>query len=174
MSVPRAMNFYVYEGGAFFQHQCANVFLRLGCRQVEEPRLAAVAIAPLLRRRLSREEYGAPREGTLVFHPSALPYRRGPDAIRQAIAAGERVSASTWFWCDEGLDTGPICEQELVVLQPGQAPKDAYVERFVPAALRALERAAEGILWRAPRRVPQEDSLATYDTWLRKERPPAA
>lgn len=59
------------------------------------------AIAPLLRHKLKREEYTSPRLGTLIFHPSALPYRRGPDSIRQTIAAGERVSAGSWFWCDE-------------------------------------------------------------------------
>ncbi|HPZ99577.1 MAG TPA: hypothetical protein PLT93_15700, partial [Phycisphaerae bacterium] len=62
-----------------------------------------------------------------------------------------------------GMDTGPICEQEVVVLRPGESPGRAYHTRFVPAGLRALARAVEGILAGTPRRVTQDEHLATYD-----------
>nr|DAP19226.1 MAG TPA: hypothetical protein [Caudoviricetes sp.] len=43
---------------------------------------ADLAIAPLLTVKLSNEELNAPLLGTLVFHPSPLPYGRGASAIR--------------------------------------------------------------------------------------------
>jgi methionyl-tRNA formyltransferase len=146
-----------------FRAACESVARETGFTAVDRPDDADVAIAPMLSRKLSRAQYEAPRCGTLVFHPSALPYRRGPDAIRHAVAAGERVSASTWFWCSEGLDEGDVCEQEVVVLRPGESAGRAYHTRFVPAGLRALRRALEGVVAGTPRRATQDPSLATYD-----------
>lgn len=160
------MKFYDYPTtlqGRPFALDCVALLERMGLSRVAPPAAADVAIAPLLTRRLRPEEYNAPRLGTLVFHPSALPFRRGPDAIRHAVYAGDRVSASTWFWCAKGWDAGDVCEQEVVVLAPGESPGRAYHTRFVPAALRALERAIAGCLAGSPRRVPQDETTATYD-----------
>lgn len=166
------MRIYVHPGGAAFGAACERLALELGFAPAARPGDAAVAIAPLLSRRLAPAEYLAPEHGTLVFHPSALPYRRGPDAVRHTIAARERVSAATWFWCAEGWDTGDVCESEVVVLHPEESPGRAYHSRIVPAGLRALERALGGVLAGAPRRVPQEESLATYDPrWTREAAP---
>lgn len=156
-------SFYLYDDGREFSAQCRQLCLTHGMTEVQVPDVSDIAIAPRLTRRISRDEYSAPYYGTLVFHPSALPYRRGPDAIRHTVTAGERVSAATWFWCAEGWDTGDICEQEVVVLGPAESPGRAYHSRFIPAGLRALERALTGILAGKPRRVPQEAALATYD-----------
>lgn len=163
---PVSASFYRWPGGGGFGEACEAVARRLGFVEATSPAEAAVAFAPLLTYRIPRVEYEAPRFGTLVFHPSALPYRRGPDAIKHTVLAGERVSAATWFWCAEGWDTGPVCEQEVVVLAPGESPGRAYHTRFQPAGLRALERALEGVLFGRPRRVPQDEALATYDRRL--------
>ena len=114
---------------------------------------------------LPRYEWSAPLFGTLIFHPSILPYRRGPDAIRWAVMTGERVSGVTWFWGDDGVDTGPICEQDPVLLQPGESPGRAYHTRFVPAGVRALDRAVKGVLTGDPRRVKQEAALGSYESF---------
>lgn len=155
--------FFLYEAPGEFSQACARACEDRGLVRTFDPAYAVVAIAPLLTRKLARSEWEAPVHGTLIFHPSALPYRRGPDAIRWTVHAGERVSAATWFWCDNGLDTGPICEQEVVVLKPGESPGRAYHTRFVPAGLRALARALGGILAGQPRRVLQDETLATYE-----------
>ena len=166
---------FVHEGGGDFGILCKLLAQQLGFDPTAwlEP-APEVAIAPLLTRKLPRREYAAPRLGTLIFHPSALPYRRGPDAIRHTVAAGERVSAATWFWCDEGLDTGDICEQEPVVLLPGESAGRAYHTRFCPAGLTALRRALLGILAGEPRRIRQDEALATYDHALAQSRSPEA
>lgn len=159
------MNFFMYNHGCDFCRRCAALCELLGGRSVDEPHLGTFAIAPRLGRRLSVSEWSAPHFGTLVFHPSALPYRRGPDSVRQAVGAKERVSAATWFWCNEGMDEGPICEQEVVVLKPGESAGRAYHTRFVPAGLRALDRAVRGVLAGRPQRRPQDHALATYESF---------
>lgn len=154
---------YVYPGGGEFGEACAGVAWSLGLEPASSPAGSTVAVAPLLTRILRADDLAGPVVGTLIFHPSALPYRRGRDAVRWAVASGERVSAATWFWADLGVDTGRICEQEVVVLLPGESPGRAYHTRFVPAGLRALARALAGVVAGAPRFVEQDAELATYD-----------
>ena len=158
--------FYVFHDGerTDFVRQCAEICERHGFHESHDPDWSAIAIAPRLTRKLSAEEFSAPNFGTLIFHPSALPHGRGPDAVRWAVHRGERVSAASWFWASDGLDEGDICEQEPVVLAPGESAGRAYHSRFCPAGLRALDRALRGFATaRAWRRVPQEHALATYD-----------
>jgi methionyl-tRNA formyltransferase len=157
--------FFLHPGAGDFGDLCAALCTAAGFGQTDDPTEAEFAIAPRLTRKLSHYEYTAPSLGTLVFHPSILPYHRGPDAIRWAIQLGEHVSGATWFWCDSGLDTGPICEQESVVLKIGESPGRAYHTRFIPAGLRALERALSGIAAGDPRMVLQDPSLASYESW---------
>ncbi len=164
------MKIFIHPGGDEFGLECHGLARQLGFGWTSDPAASTVAIAPLLRRRLTDEEWAAPVLGTLIFHPSALPYRRGPDAIKHAIAAGERVSAATWFWCNGQLDAGDICEQELVLLLPGERPRDAFEHRFKPAALRALQRALAGVAKDDARRIRQDERLATYDGPYARER----
>lgn len=159
------MKYFLHEGGSEFGERCAALCDAAGFERTDDPTLAGFALAPLLKRILTHYEYTAPALGTLIFHPSILPYHRGPDAIRWAVQLGEHVSGVTWFWCDGGLDTGPICEQEPVLLRIGESPGRAYHSRFVPAGLRALERALAGIASGNPRMVPQDESLATYESF---------
>lgn len=161
-----AGSFYVFHDGeeTDFVRACVAVCQDSGFKRSDDPYWSAFAIAPRLTRILSAAEYSAPNNGTLIFHPSALPYGRGPDAIRWAVERGERVSAVTWFFADAGKDTGPICSQAPVVLLPGESAGRAYHTRFVPAGIEAL-RAAVGEYRRNGRftRRPQDEALATYD-----------
>lgn len=158
--------FFCFDGGGDFGAQCVDVCEATGCVRVPSPRGATFAIAPKLTRKLADGECSEPTLGTLIFHPSILPVHRGPDAIRWAVHNRERVSGVTWFWADDGLDTGPICEQEPLVLALGESPGRAYHTRFVPAGIRALGRAVAGIAADRPRRVAQEACLATYESFL--------
>ena len=158
--------FYVFHDGerTDLVRECAAVCERHGFHESGDPYWSAFAIAPRLTRKVDVELLNKPNAGTLICHPSALPYGRGPDAIRWSVERGERVSAATWFWASNGLDEGDVCEQEVVLLKPGESAGRAYHTRFVPAALRALDRAVAG--WardRIWRRIPQDRELATYD-----------
>lgn len=153
---------FVHDGQGEFVERCRGLCGAMLFEMVDDPAAAKVAIAPRLMRRLGRAEFKAPLFGTLIFHPSALPHRRGPDAIRWSVHYGDRVSAATWFWADDGLDTGPICEQEVVLLKPGESAGRAYHTRFIPAGLRALERALRSIRRGLPNRTAQEAGLETW------------
>lgn len=57
-------------------------------------------------------------EGKIInIHPSLLPAFPGKDAIGQALAAGVKISGVTIHYVDEGMDTGPIIEQQAIAVE---------------------------------------------------------
>jgi len=65
-------------------------------------------------------------------HPSLLPAFRGAHAVRDALAAGVRVTGSTIHFVDEQVDHGPIIAQLVVPVEPGD-DEDALHERIKAA-----------------------------------------
>lgn len=142
--------------------RCVEELTRLDCRIVWTPAESDLAIAPLLRRIVSDGELAKPRLGTLIFHPSLLPRHRGRDAIRWAYHEGEAYTGATWFWADSGLDTGDICEQEVVVIGD-KRPRDFYEQDIIPACVRLLRYAVLDLKAGIVRRRPQNETAATYE-----------
>lgn len=139
---------------------------RLGHTVTNVTSMADLAIAPLLTEILPTEVLGAPVYGTLIFHPSPLPYGRGASAIKYAYKRKEVITAATWFWADSGIDTGDICEQEIVKIDYSLRPRDFYEQDIIPAMLRTLERALKDIAKGYVRKVPQVEKYSTYDKKL--------
>ena len=52
-------------------------------------------------------------------HPALLPSFPGAHAVRDALAAGVKVTGCTVFAVDAGVDSGPIIAQEAVRVAPG-------------------------------------------------------
>ena len=101
--------------------------------------------------------------GTLIFHPSPLPYGRGASSIRWAYRRKEPIAAATWFWADNGLDTGDICEQEIIKIDYSLRPREFYEQEIIPAMRRTLERCLNNLQMGIKRRVPQVEKYATFD-----------
>jgi formyltetrahydrofolate dehydrogenase len=102
--------------------------------------VADLAIAPLLVKKIPPAQVNCPRLGTLIFHPSPLPYGRGPSSIRWAYKRGEPITAATWFWANHELDAGDICEQEILRTDYSLRPREFYELDILPAMLRTLDR----------------------------------
>lgn len=122
-----------------------------------------LAIAPLLTEKIPDEALREPLLGTLIFHPSPLPYGRGASSIKWAYRRHEPITAATWFWADNGYDTGDICEQEVVRIDYELRPRDFYEQHVIPAMQRTLERCLNGIKNGSPRRVPQVHEYSSFD-----------
>lgn len=87
-------------------------------------------------------------QGRIVnIHPSLLPSFPGKDAIGQALAAGVNVTGVTIHYVDEGMDTGPIIDQQSVNVDENDtleslAEKIHAVEhKLYPAVLQRLFQA---------------------------------
>lgn len=84
-------------------------------------------------------------EGRLInLHPSLLPAFPGAHAVRDALAAGVRVTGTTVHLVDEQVDHGAILLQEAVRVDPGDDEASLHerikqVEhRLLPQACRLL------------------------------------
>ena len=108
------------------------------------------------------------RLGALNLHPSLLPRHRGSTPIPAAILAGDKETGVSLMRMDEGLDTGPILDQERVALDGTET---------TPALEGALEQIAAGLLDRNLGRWirgemearPQGEAGATLSRPLRRE-----
>ena len=85
--------------------------------------------------RLLAPEYVA-RFKVINTHPSLLPLFPGAHAVRDALAAGAKVTGTTVHWVDAGLDTGPVISQERVEIRAGEDEESLH-ER-IKIAERAL------------------------------------
>ena len=125
---------------------------------------ADLAVAPLLTEKLSFADLSAPRFGTLIFHPSPLPYGRGASSIKWAYKRKEPVTAATWFWANDGkMDSGDICEMEIIKIDYTLSPREFYEAHVLPALGRTLERALIEIAGDNIRRVPQVEAYSSFD-----------
>jgi methionyl-tRNA formyltransferase len=110
-----------------------------------------------------------PRLGTICFHPSLLPRYRGGSAINWQIIRGEARGGLTVFWTDAGIDTGPILLQKEVAIGPDDTTGSLYYEKIFPLGLDAIEEAVHQIAEDRAPRIPQDESLASYDPLCRDE-----
>jgi phosphoribosylglycinamide formyltransferase 1 len=90
-------------------------------------------------------------QGRIVnIHPSLLPAFPGKDAIGQALTAGVELSGVTIHFVDEGMDTGPIIEQQSVKLDEGETLESlqkkihAVEHQLYPSVLQRLFRSEKG------------------------------
>lgn len=88
----------------------------------------------------------APKFGCLNLHASQLPRWRGAAPIQRAIMAGDKQTAMMVMQMDEGLDTGPICLSETVMIGPNMTAGELHDALsglggdLIVRALAALER----------------------------------
>lgn len=123
-----------------------------------------IAIAPLLTKIVPYDELMRPKHGTLIFHPSPLPHGRGTASIKHAYKRCEPVTAATWFWANDGkVDSGDICEMEIIRIDHGLRPRDFYNSHVLPAMERTLKRCLNGVSSGFLRRVPQVEEYASFD-----------
>ena len=75
----------------------------------------------------------------------------------------EPITAATWFWANDGYDTGDICEQEIVRIDYSLRPRDFYAYDILPAMIRTLNRCLDNIQMGYIRRIPQVERYSSYD-----------
>jgi len=104
------------------------------------------------------------RLGVLAYHPSLLPTHRGRDAVRWAIHMRERVTGGTVYWMDEGVDTGPVEDQDFCHILPNETPTELWRRALAPLGLRLLtETVARLAAGGQPRKTPQDARVATFE-----------
>lgn len=116
---------------------------------------------------LPPEVLAVARLGFLNVHASLLPRWRGAAPIQRAILAGDDVTGVSIMRMEEGLDTGPYCEQveTRVGDKNGQSLTEELARLGASALVRTLDEMATGTCeW-----SDQEDERATYAAKVTKD-----
>ncbi len=102
----------------------------------------------------------AARLGAINVHASLLPRWRGAAPIQRAILEGDEVAGVSIMRMEAGLDTGPYCLQQSVVVGEATAPE--LTDRLGRLGAEALMTALPDIISGNARWTPQDEALVTY------------
>lgn len=105
--------------------------------------------------------------GIIGFHPAFLPQNRGRHPIIWALALGLHKTASTFFFMDEGADSGDILSQEEICIDYEDDAKILY-NKIVQTALLQIEYFVPLLQKNIYVKVPQNDVLA--NVWRKRGR----
>jgi methionyl-tRNA formyltransferase len=109
-----------------------------------------------------------PRLGCINLHGSLLPRYRGAAPVQWAVANGDAFTGNTTMLLEEGLDTGPILQQQTVEIGPAQTAVDLFdilAKAGAPLMVETLAGLAAGTL----RPQPQNHAGATFAPLLDRE-----
>ena len=104
-----------------------------------------------------------PPLGTICYHPSLLPKHRGASGINWAVIQGDTRTGLTILWVDKGIDTGPILLQKEVEILPDDTTGSLYFNQLFKMGVDAIIEAVALIKSGKAPKIPQDDSLATYE-----------
>ncbi|ADG82645.1 methionyl-tRNA formyltransferase [Thermincola potens] len=132
-------------------------------RELAPDAIVVVAFGQLL----SRDILAIPRFGCINVHASILPKYRGAAPIHWAVINGEKESGVSIMYMDEGLDTGDVVLVEKTPIAESDTTGILH-DKLAFLGARALLRALDLIARGEARRIPQDDSAASYAPLLDK------
>ena len=101
------------------------------------------------------------------YHPAALPKNRGRHPIIWALALGLKKTASTFFFIDEGADTGNLIDQRMVLIDEEDEARALYL-KLIEQAKKQLKDILPIINNKNYHGTPQDDSLSNY--WRKRDK----
>jgi len=101
---------------------------------------------------LSQDFFAIPRMGGIGFHPAALPANRGRHPLIWTLALGLMETASTFFYMDEGADSGDILDQRKIGISKKDNAHTLYEKVKRTAASQVRSFTPKLLLGNAPRR----------------------
>lgn len=110
---------------------------------------------------LKRQILDLPPLGVIGFHPAALPKNRGRHPIVWSLALGLYQTASTFFFMDEGADSGDILSQKKISIDYGDYASVLY-ERICNIACKQIECFTPKLKNGNYTRRPQDHSQSNY------------
>jgi len=115
------------------------------------------------------EALNVPKYGSIQYHPSLLPWHKGPSSINWPIIMGKKKTGLSIFWPDNGLDTGPILLQKEVDIEPDDTLGSVYFNKLYPLGVEAMMEAIELVRAGNAPREAQDPDAGSYEGWCRKE-----
>src|SRR5262249_24351155 len=117
--------------------------------------------------RVSAPLMATAKSGVIGYHPAPLPRMRGRATIPWTILLDEKITGSTLFWIDDGIDSGPILAQRFYHVAPDETAGTLYA-RHMLVLEDLMGEAVAALKPGAPPRRPQDER---YATWTAKRKP---
>lgn len=111
-------------------------------------------------RLLKGEILALPKIGVIGYHPAELPMNRGRHPLIWALALGLSHTASTFFFMDEGADSGDILSQVPVPISYNDDARSLY-DRMVDTAMKQIKSFLINLEEGSFCRISQNHELAT-------------
>lgn len=109
-----------------------------------------------------------PKNGCINLHTSHLPKYRGMMPTFWAMLNDEKEIGVSVFVMDEGIDSGPIIDQELVPISKSDSQKD-IITKTKSLGMRLLLNSIEKIKTGKVEFINNDDGKSTYYTYPKKE-----
>ena len=105
--------------------------------------------------------------GVVGYHPAALPANRGRHPLIWALILGLNETASTFFFMDEGADSGDIVSQYPIKISENDNAGTLY-KRIVETALQQIDEFLPTLQSGDCKRIKQDHSKA--NTWRKRDK----
>jgi methionyl-tRNA formyltransferase len=106
-----------------------------------------------------------PPLGVVGFHPAALPANRGRHPLIWALVLGLKETASSFFFMDEGADSGDLLSQVNIPIDPIDDASSLY-QRVTDTAMEQLRDFVPRLAAGEIQRTPQDHQLA--NAWRKR------
>lgn len=116
---------------------------------------------------LNKKMLEIPKLGVIGYHPTKLPKNRGRHPIIWTLVLGLKETASTFFFMDEGADSGDILSQEVLpVLETDDA--NTLYNKLITTALQQIKTFTHQLMDNTYQRIPQDHDQANY--WRKRNK----
>ena len=116
---------------------------------------------------LEKEVFNFPKYGAVGFHPAELPNNRGRHPIIWALALGLKKTASTFFFINEGADTGDIISQETILIDADFTSKKLY-QKIIDVALEQIRSFTNDLKEKKGRISREKQNLEDGNYWRKR------
>ena len=116
---------------------------------------------------ISKEIISIPPKGIIGYHPAELPNNRGRHPVVWALVLGLKKTASTFFYINEGTDTGDIISQETVEIEYGDDAGSLY-NKLLEIGSRQIEVITRQINNNEVKKTGQDPSSGNF--WRKRDK----
>jgi len=110
---------------------------------------------------IKKELLNLPPMGVIGYHPTKLPQNRGRHPLIWSLVLGLEKSASTFFFMDEGADSGDILSQEEFKIEYTDDARSLY-NKVIKIALKQIGDFLPKLMNNTYIKIKQDNSKANY------------
>lgn len=116
---------------------------------------------------IHQELLDVPKFEVIGYHPALIPQNRGRHPLIWSIILGLKETGSTFFFMDNGADTGDILNQHKILLSDDETSKSLYV-KIISTAKIQINEIIPSLINNDFSRIKQDERNANY--WRKRDK----